>query len=374
MKAATDSHRIFEKTRLMLVTSPEKTKAGALAVPAIQHLTVGDLTDYLAPGDLFVFNSSGTLPSSFQGRVQHSRTPLEVRLASFRGRDASDLSSWMAVTFGSGNWHEPTESRGIAPELRIGDEIEFTNSSITGSIATRSIATESPKLRAKIVTIDPVHPRLIQIKFYSDDLIRALYLHGRPIQYSYLAQDLEVWDQQTLMAGSPLSVEPPSATFPFNWDQLFRLKNRGIEFATLLHAAGLSSTGDAGLDQRLPLNEFYQIPTEVLARVNLARAQGRRVIALGTTVARALESAKASLLHSSSASGYTSLRLGPDHPARVVTTLITGMHAQGTSHAELMKAFCPPILLREAEHEAEERGYRSHEYGDLTLVEGQKLS
>lgn len=339
MKPARTSQRHFEATKLLVVGE------------RVEHSTVGQLPERLAPGDLLVVNRSGTLPSSLRGVVLRTREPIEIRLAAFRGNHPGDLQSWTAVTFGEGDWRQATEARGPAPHLQVGDRLSF------GS-----------RLQAQVVAVDPSAPRLVDIRFASPELVRELFEQGRPIQYSYLREDLHVWDQQTIFAGPPISVEPPSAGFPFNWNLLQALRARGVRIATLLHGAGLSSTGDPKLDARLPLAEYFEVPASTLEAARDARLRGHRVIALGTTVARALESAFAL----DRPRGYTDLKLGAQTRLRITTSLVTGMHEEGTSHAELMRAFRGTELLRQADREAKERGYRAHEYGDLAFLDGKQ--
>lgn len=313
----------------------------------ISHLRVEALSDYLRKGDLLLVNVASTLPSSFFGTVIRTGMPIEVRLAAFRGGSARDLSSWSALTFGSGDWRVPTEKRGPPPEIRKGDVIRV-----------------SPSLSAEILEVCPRAPRFLNIQFSSNDLIRELYREGRPIQYSYLEKELELWDQQTLFNGPPVAVEPPSAAFPLTWSLVLALQSKGVKLATVIHSAGISSTGSPELDALLPLEEFYEVPKETLAAIDETSRSGSRVVALGTSVTRAVESA----LRTGKRTGLTSFKLGPKNSPKVVDILITGMHEEGSSHGELMKAFCNCSLLRLAQKEATGMGYLSHEYGDITVL------
>jgi S-adenosylmethionine:tRNA ribosyltransferase-isomerase len=357
---ATTSRRHHGATRMMIVAPGLSAREPV----SLRHAHARDLSALLSPGDLLVLNRSATIPASFRGRIARTGASLELRLASFRGRDARDLSRWQAVVLGAGDWRSPTEARGPAPRLLTGDVVGL-----------------GLGLRARILAIDPVHPRLVSVELVATSaptLVAALYSAGRPIQYSYLTEELEVWDQQTAFSGPPISVEPPCVGFAFDWEQLLAFRRRGVEVRTILHAAGLSSTGDPSLDARFPLDEWFEVPKETLAAVMAARTRGNRVVAVGTTVARALESAVQESAACGSAprdcrSGFTSLRLGPRHRLQAVTSLLTGMHEAGTSHATLMEAFAPAVVLEAAESAAAREGYRSHEYGDLMLLETQRF-
>lgn len=341
MKPAPHSKRNYEDTKLLVVKNGGKK---------IMHSTAGHLGDFLENGDLLVINRSGTLPSSFSGETERTGEFIEIRLATFLGNDLSEFRRWKAVSFGQGSWRQPTERRGPAPKLQVGDKILL-----------------GKDLTAVVRVVDPKFNRLIEIEFQSQHLVQALYQIGKPIQYSYLKEELQIWDQQTAFSGPPISVEPPSAAFPLNWKLLFELQKKGIGIASILHGAGLSSTGDPELDRRLPLEEYYQVPKETIEAIKRAKAQGRRVIALGTTVTRALETvfqnpSKVSL------QGQTKLRLGPASKLKIVDGMITGMHEIGTSHAEMMLAFGPSHSKMLQEIEKQTQDYRSHEYGDLALL------
>jgi hypothetical protein len=139
-------------------------------------------------------------------------------------------------------------------------------------------------------------------------------------------------------------------------------------FATLTHAAGLSSTGDATLDARFPLPERYEIPVATAAAVTRARRAGGRVVAVGTTVVRALEHAgRRGLPHAGA--GVADGRIGRATRLRIVDALLTGTHEPGTSHHELLRAFATDEVLGRVAAALAAHGYRTHEYGDSVLVE-----
>ena len=119
----------------------------------------------------------------------------------------------------------------------------------------------------------------------------GLARHGRPIQYAHAPVPYALWDVWTKIAADPVAFEPPSAGFALDWRTLIAWRRRGVGFATLTHAAGLSSSGDATLDARLPLDELYHIPERTAVAIRHAKARGGRIVAIGTSVVRALESA-----------------------------------------------------------------------------------
>jgi S-adenosylmethionine:tRNA ribosyltransferase-isomerase len=307
---------------------------------------VADLPDRLRSGDVLVVNDAATLPASVRA-ITARGTAIELRLA------GQHEQTWSAVLFGPGDWRQRTEDRPAPPPLVPGDVLRCGDA-----------------LLATVRAVDPETPRLVEIEFdrSGPGFWSALYRCGRPVQYSYLDGPLSLWHVQSSYAARPWAVEPPSAGRPLTWEMLARLRAHGVTIASVTHAAGLSSTGDAALDARLPLPERFEVPAATVAAVTAARERGGRVVAVGTTVVRALESAAAATGTLSAMSAYTRLRIGPGFRPRVVTGLLTGMHEPDSSHFALLTAFAPAGLLHAAHRFAEDAGYLGHEFGDSCLV------
>jgi S-adenosylmethionine:tRNA ribosyltransferase-isomerase len=309
---------------------------------------IADLPGMLRAGDLLVVNDGATLPASLQGETERG-APVEARLI-----DELAEGRFSALLFGAGDWRTRTEERPAPPPLAPGDAIRFGDG-----------------LSAAIERLSPLSARLVEIAFdqRGAKLWSALYRRGRPIQYAYMKAPLQLWHTQTTYAGRPWCAELASAGRPLAWELLLDLSRRGVRVASLTHAAGLSSTGDPSLDAHLPLPERFEIPEETAAAVRDTRARGGRVIAVGTTVARALEGCLAQ--HGGelvAGRGVTDLILHGGHRPRVVDGLLTGMHDPTESHFRLLEAFAPPALLRRAHAHAEEAGYLCHEFGDSSLI------
>jgi len=301
----------------------------------------------LHPADLVVVNDAATLPASLAAAAPGGQR-VEVRLAGeARG------GRWRAVVFGEGDWRTRTEDRPPPPTLRSGDALEFDG-----------------RLHATVIAVSPLSPRLVDVRFDAagSALWSALYRLGRPIQYSHLEAGLALSDVQTAYASRPWAAELPSAGWPLTWDLLLGLKRRGIALAAVTHAAGLSSTGEAALDRVLPLPERFDIPARTVAAVTKARAAGGRVVAVGTSVVRALEGCAARRGGLAAGQGTTGLVVGPGFVPRVVDGLLTGFHEPGSSHLGLLRAFAPPPLLDAAYAHAAAAGYRGHEFGDSTII------
>lgn len=323
-----------------------------------------DLPSLLRPGDLLIVNDAATLPASLHGRTA-SGEPVELRLAGAApasGPRGIEEDSYLAVLFGAGDWRTPTEHRPAPPQLGPGDRIELDAS-----------------LSADVLETSSVSPRLLRIRFSQRGaaLWTALYRLGRPVQYAYLREPLALWSVQTAYGARPWAAEMPSAGRPLSWEILLNLRRRGVELAWLTHAAGLSSTGEPDLDAALPLPERYEIPDTTVAAIARAKARGGRVIAVGTTVVRALEGAAQRAEQTAGRAGVGTLRAGgavtdlvldADTRLRIVDGILTGIHGPGESHFRLLAAFCNERHLRTAWEHAAAAGYLCHEFGDLSLI------
>jgi S-adenosylmethionine:tRNA ribosyltransferase-isomerase len=215
------------------------------------------------------------------------------------------------------------------------------------------------------------HPRLVSLRFdgSSDDVWSGLARHGRPIQYAHVPVPLALWDVWTPIAAPPVAFEPPSAGFVLDWQSIGTMRERGIAFATITLAAGISSTGDAELDRRLPFNEPYRIPAAAAAAVLEARRSGGRIVAIGTTVVRALEHAAVRDGLVRAGDGVANQRLGPASVLRVVDAILSGTHEADSSHYQLLRAFAADAVLADAGAALDALGYRTHEFGDSVFIE-----
>ena len=192
-----------------------------------------------------------------------------------------------------------------------------------------------------------------------------LLRRGEPIRYSYVSEPVPLDGYQTVYAGQPGSAEAPSAGRPFSWELLGRLRRRGVGLAEVLLHTGLSSYQDDDFDREHHLfEEWFEVGPAAVEAVGRAR----RVVAVGTTVVRALESAADADGRLAPARGLTRLAIGPDRPPRVPDALLTGLHEPQASHFDLLRAFLPESLLRRAYSEAVDRGYLWHEFGDSALI------
>src|SRR6266850_1422078 len=254
------------------------------ATGAVRHAKFERLAEFLRKGDLLVFNSSRTLPASLEACCTAHGPCLQVRLAQHLPDD-----TWLALLvckagdpFGCG--------------LRAGMQLEFSQD-LTGEVFDRD---------ARI-------PRLWKIRFSKTGtaLIDLIYRIGQPVRYEYVSAPWDLDYYQTVYAKEPGSAEMPSAGRAFTWRLLFELRSRGIDFAYLILHTGLSSYLDDELDRGHPAAEEEYFLSELAAeKINRTRANGGRVIAVGTTVVRALESIAQENGRVDAVHGYTRLHIG----------------------------------------------------------------
>jgi len=300
------------------------------------------LPELLRAGDLVVVNDAATLPAALPGRTADGGV-FELRLSG-----PVDAGRLFGVLLGPGDHRTRTEHRAAPPRLSAGDRV-----TIGGLVAT--VASAAGR-RVELVA-----------RGDGDALWQALYASGAPVQYAHRRERLPLWSVQTAYAGRPWAAEMPSAGRPLTWEVVLGLRRAGVAVASLTHAAGLSSTGDDALDRALPWPERYEIPRRTIDAIGQARARGGRVIAVGTSVVRALEAA-AQHGAPSPGSGVATLRLDARHRLRIVSGLVSGLHAPGESHFELLSAFAPADRLRDALALAARHGLSSHELGDACLI------
>jgi S-adenosylmethionine:tRNA ribosyltransferase-isomerase len=314
------------------------------------HTRFDRIGEFLQVGDLLVFNSSRTLPAALKGCAAKSAPCIEARLAEHLPDD-----SWLVLLLCQNG--DP-----FACGLRSGMEIHF-GGDLTGTVIER---------------YEPI-PRLWRMRFSKSgtDFVDEVYRLGQPIRYEYVSAPWDLDYYQTVYAQEPGSAEMPSAGRAFTWKLLFDLKRRGVETAYIVLHTGLSSYMDDELDAQHPASEEEYFIGEVAARkINRAREQKQRIIAVGTTVVRALESAASENAETnakisaeiSAGHAYTRLRITETYPLKMVNSLLTGMHEPEASHLDLLAAFLPPAQIQEAYEEAVRMEYLWHEFGDLNLI------
>jgi S-adenosylmethionine:tRNA ribosyltransferase-isomerase len=310
----------------------------------VTHTRFDRITELLSPGDLLVFNSSRTLPATLTGRRRHSTSTAEVRLA-----ELLPDGTWLALLL-----VQPAAPRGKDP-LTKGLRLDF-----------------GQELSCEILEQDQRIPRLWKLRFSKSgtEFLDSVYRIGQPVRYRYLSAPWRLGYYQNVYALHPGAAEMPSAGRAFTWHLLLQLRNRGVESASITLHAGLSSYLDNQTDrQHLASEEEYWISEEAAGKIRRAKDSGRRIVAIGTTVVRALESIAAESGGAVRACHrYTQLRITADYRLQIVNGLLTGLHEPEASHLDLLAAFVAPGMIYRAYNEAIEQRYLWHEFGDLNLI------
>src|ERR1700722_3309338 len=295
----------------------------------VAHHRFTDLPGLLLPGDLLVINTSRTLPAAVPA-----------------GRD---LTIHFSTARPDGSWL-------VEPRIPAGkSSLPHDDEAPPEVIALPGGATLTLAGRA---TARLWHARL------SVAVVPYLLRYGEPIRYSYAGQRRPLTDYQNVFGRLPGSAEMPSAARPFSQAVVTDLVARGVAFAPITLRCGVSSL-EAGED---PYPEQYDVPAATARLVNLTRRSGGRVIAVGTTVVRALETAALGSEEVAARAGWTSHVVTPDTGVRVADGLPTGLHEPRSSHLRMLAAFHDEDLLRACYEAALSRGYLWHEFGDVHLL------
>jgi S-adenosylmethionine:tRNA ribosyltransferase-isomerase len=306
----------------------------------LEHARFRDLPDYLAEGDLLVVNTSATLPAALPAE-RSGGEPVELHLSTPVPDAAPEDGQLRYVV-------ELRRDRAPLSGARAGERLTLP--------AGASAELLSPYLggeRLWVAELHLLHP-----------LIDYLSLHGRPISYPYVRGERPLADYQTAFATLPGSAEMPSAGRPFTPELVTALVARGVAIAPITLHTGVSSLE---LGER-PYPEWCRVPVSTARLVNATQRWGRRVIAVGTTVVRALESAAEADGEVAAGEGWTELVITPETGVRAVGGLITGWHDPDASHLDVLEAIGGPDLIARSYRVASERGYLWHEFGDVSLI------
>ncbi|HUZ27227.1 MAG TPA: S-adenosylmethionine:tRNA ribosyltransferase-isomerase [Streptosporangiaceae bacterium] len=307
----------------------------------ISHHAFADLPGLLLPGDLILVNTSGTLPAA---------VPAD-----------GGLTVHFSTAMPDGDWLIELRAAHGGTTIPYGGGAPGQRLDLPGGARLLLTARFTARLwRARLSTA--VVPYLLR--------------HGVPIRYSYVQRSWPTQAYQTVFADRPGSAEMPSASRPFTPPIVTRLVARGVTIAPLTLHTGVSSLeGDED-----PYPEYYEVPPMTARLVNVTRRSGGRVIAAGTTVVRALESAvlETAVLETAgpagpgdavgAVAGWTELVVTPGTGVRAIDGLLTGLHEPRSSHLRMLAAFAGEDLLTRCYAAALDRGYLWHEFGDVHLL------
>jgi S-adenosylmethionine:tRNA ribosyltransferase-isomerase len=297
------------------------------------HARFRELPKFLSAGDLLVVNTSATLPAALDAHLGERQVEL-----------------WLSTPQRDGTWLVELRTYDRAPYLRppVGDRLDLLGGGHVQLLA-RFAGSE----------------RLSVARFELDEPLQDYLLrHGRPIRYGYVPDRWPLDAYQTVFALQPGSAEMPSAGRPFTAELVTELVSRGVLFSPITLHTGVSSLEHG----EQPFPERFRVPRATARLINAVRGWGGRVIAVGTTVVRALEAVAAGDGTVAEGRGWTSVVVTPERGLRAVDGLLTGWHESESSHLALLEAAAGGELLERSYRAALEGGYRWHEFGDVHLI------
>jgi S-adenosylmethionine:tRNA ribosyltransferase-isomerase len=319
---------------------------GRQGVGEVTHHGFRALPGLLRAGDVLVVNTSRTLPAAVDGRLGGGAGGRETVVVHFSTR--RDDGRWV-VEVRSPDGHGCTVRRPGGP---------------AGAVVRMAGG-------ARLVLEEPLDPRGDRLWIARPDVAPVpayLLRHGRPIRYSYTDRDQPLSAYQTVFATAQAegmgSAEMPSAGRPFTEAIVTELVSRGVQIAPIVLHTGVASAEA----HEPPYAEPYEVPASTAWQVNAARAAGGRVVAVGTTAVRALESAADRRGVVRPARGWTELVITPERGVRAVDGLLTGLHEPEASHLLMLRALSGDRLLEDVYAEALRGRYLWHEFGDVNLL------
>jgi len=303
----------------------------------LAHAHAHDLPQFLDEGDLVVVNTSGTLAAALDA-IGEDGTPLVVHLSQQLPAGLWLVELRRPTGHATVPWFDDPPGRAL--RLMGGGFVH---------LATRF----ESSTRLWVATLELPVP-----------VLTYLAVHGRPIRYGYVARDWPLDTYQNVYAREPGSAEMPSAGRPFTSELVTRLVAKGVGVSPLVLHTGVSSLEA----NEHPYPEWYRVPPATAARINDTRRDGGRVIAIGTTVVRALETVVDARRVVHAGSGWTDVIVTPERGASAVDGLLTGWHEPEASHLQMLEAIAGRELLDLAYTEASRAGYLWHEFGDVNLL------
>ncbi len=307
---------------------------------SVEHATFRDLPRFLAPGDVVVVNTSGTMEAALDAEREDG-TPLELRLST---RLPAGLWT-VEVRRKAGEDTEPLLDAGS------GEEISLAGGGKASLLA--PYARIEKGVRLWVASLDLPLP-----------FEEYLHRHGSPIRYGYVKEGWPISYYHTVYATEAGSAEMPSAGRAFTPELITRLVAKGVQIAPLVLHTGVASLED----DEPPYEEYYRVPPETARLANAAHEVGKKVVAVGTTVVRAIETVAGDggIIHPGE--GWTGIVITPERGVRAVDAMLTGLHEPRSSHLSMLEALSSRADLEAAYREALREGYLWHEFGDLHFI------
>jgi S-adenosylmethionine:tRNA ribosyltransferase-isomerase len=312
----------------------------------VKHTRFYQLDKYLSEGDVIVINTSRTRNSALLA-TRADRSVLELHLSIHL-----DDNVWTV---------ELRRINEMGKTKHLDDAREGEILSLPGAV---SATLQGPFVSDCDDNSKPSETLWLAKINFPQDVDDYLARYGFPIRYNYVKEKWPLSFYQTVYATEPGSAEMPSAGRPFTPKLLRRLESKGIRIAPLILHTGVSNIET----HEPPYKEFYRVTPETAHLVNEARAAGRRIVAVGTTAIRALESVTNGDGKTHAGEGWTCLVVTPRRKLRAVNALITGMHEPEATHLAMLEALAGLSHIKLAYEEALRKGYLWHEFGDLHLI------
>ena len=316
-----------------------------VASDTIEHARFHDLPRWLRPGDLLVVNTSATLNAALPATTGAS-DPFELHLS---------------TQLPGGFWTVEMRQPGPKASLPFADGRAGTTYRLPAG--GRATLLAPYPLRDSLESASRLWIAAVNVPIALFDYLAA---HGAPIRYGYVKRSWPLSMYQTVFATEPGSAEMPSAGRPFTAELVTRLVSSGVQIAPLVLHTGVGSLES----HEPPYEEYYRVPRATAERVNAARRDGHRVVAVGTTVVRALETVTDEDGDTHPGDGWTRLVVTPDRPLRSVSGLITGLHEPRATHLAMLESISNRGHLERVYAEARRAGYLWHEFGDSHLILG----
>ena len=312
----------------------------------VKHTRFHQLDKYLDEGDVIVINTSRTRNSALLGTRA----------------DGSVLELHLSIHFDDDLWTVELRSIDeVGKTKHLEDAHEGETLNLPGML---SAVLQGPYISDCNDNSKPSQTLWLAKINFPQDVDDYLRRYGFPIRYNYVKERWPLSFYQTVYATEPGSAEMPSAGRPFSPKLLKRLESKGIQIAPLILHTGVSNLET----HEPPYKEFYRVTPETARVVNEARSAGHRVVAVGTTAIRALESVTNGDGKTHAGEGWTCLVITPQRRLRAVNALITGMHEPEATHLAMLEALAGLSHIRIAYAEALRKAYLWHEFGDLHLI------
>jgi S-adenosylmethionine:tRNA ribosyltransferase-isomerase len=313
---------------------------------SVAHVQFKDIANFLNASDVLVINTSGTLPAALN--VKHADgTPLELHLSTHLPADIWTVELRL-----------PAKDKTLSfREMKPGERLELPGGATATILAPYLIdRSNAPKAEGSRLWL-----AMLELP---ESVLEYLGRYGKPIRYHYVKKEWDISYYQTVYANEPGSAEMPSAGRAFTPEVITGLVAKGITVAPLVLHTGVASLED----HEPPYEEYYRVPLETARAVNQAHADGKRVIAVGTTVVRALETVTDSLGVTHPGEGYTKLIITPQRGVKAVDGILTGWHEPKATHLMMLEAIAGRHHLDIAYQAAIDNKYLWHEFGDLHLI------